>query len=56
MCDWVTLVYGRKLTEHYKPAIMKKNQYILKKQKTKQIIKKKKTEFSQLLLCSFLIS
>ena len=22
MCDWVTLLYGRKLTEHRKPAIM----------------------------------
>ena len=24
MCDWVTLLYSRKLTEHYKPTIMKK--------------------------------
>ena len=25
MCDWVTLLYSRKLTEHCKPAIMEKN-------------------------------
>ena len=24
MCDWVTLLYSRKLTEHCKPAIMEK--------------------------------
>ena len=24
MCDWVTLLYSRKLTELYKPAIMEK--------------------------------
>ena len=24
-CDWVTLLYSRKLKEHYKPAIMEKN-------------------------------
>ena len=24
MCDWVTLLYSRKLTEYGKPAIMKK--------------------------------
>ena len=32
MCDWVTLLYSRKLTEHCKPAIMEKNKnHILKK-------------------------
>ena len=30
MCDWVTLVYSRKLTEHCKAAIMEKK-IILKK-------------------------
>ena len=25
MCDWVTLLYSRKLTEHCKPAMMEKN-------------------------------
>ena len=25
MCDWVTLLYSRKLTEHCKPAVMEKN-------------------------------
>ena len=24
VCDWVTLLYSRKLTEHYKPTITKK--------------------------------
>ena len=24
MCDWVTLLYSRKLTEHGKPAILEK--------------------------------
>ena len=32
MCDWVTMLYSRKLTEHCKPAIMEKskNHYIKK--------------------------
>jgi len=25
MCDWVSMLYSRKLTEHCKPAIMEKN-------------------------------
>ena len=25
MCNWVNLLYSRKLTEHCKPAIMEKN-------------------------------
>ena len=25
MCDWVILLYSRKLTEHCKPAIIEKN-------------------------------
>ena len=29
MCDWVTLLYDKKLTEHCKPAIMEKK--IIKK-------------------------
>ena len=33
MCDWVTLLYSRKLTEHSKPAIMEKNQNPQKKKK-----------------------
>ena len=33
MCDWVTLLYSRKLTEHHKPTIIEKNKnhYIKKK-------------------------
>jgi len=25
MCNWITMLYSRKLTEHCKPAIMEKN-------------------------------
>ena len=31
MCDWVTLLYSRKLTEHCKPAKMEKIKIIIKK-------------------------
>ena len=31
MCDWVTLLYSRKLTEHYKPTIVGKNRNHFKK-------------------------
>ena len=27
MCDWVTMLYSRILTEHCKPGIMEKNHY-----------------------------
>ena len=37
MCNWVTMLYSRKLTEHCKPAIMEKN-------KNCDIEKKKKTD------------
>ena len=33
MCDWVTLLYSRKLTEHCKPAIMEKIKIIIKRKK-----------------------
>ena len=35
MCDWVTLLYSRKLTEHCKPAIMEKIKIIMKIKKKK---------------------
>ena len=38
MCDWVTLLHSRKLTEHCKPAITEKINIILKKQKGNHII------------------
>ena len=41
ICNWVTLLYTRKLTEHCKLAIMEKNNnhYIkTNKQKTKDVI------------------
>ena len=40
MCNWVTIRYSRKLTEHCKAAIMKKiykNHYIKKVGKIRQI-------------------
>ena len=30
MCNWVTVLYSKKLTEHYKPAIMEKIKIIAK--------------------------
>ena len=33
MCDWVTMLYSRKLTEHCKPVMMEKIKIILKKDK-----------------------
>ena len=35
MCDWVTLLYSRKLAEHCKQAIMEKIKIILKIKKIK---------------------
>ena len=37
MCNWVTMLYSRKLTEHCKPAIMEKKSLAkTKKQKEKK--------------------
>ena len=33
MCNWVTLPYSRKLTEHSKPAIMEKMKIIINEKK-----------------------
>ena len=33
MCDWITLIYSRKLTEHYKLARMQKTKIIILKKK-----------------------
>ena len=43
MCNWVTMLYTGKLTEHCKPAIMEKNEnhYIKKKRKEKEQTKTK---------------
>ena len=38
MCDGVTLLYSRKLTEHYKPAIMEKIKIIIKLKNKKQAL------------------
>ena len=48
MCNWVTMLYGRKLTEHCKPGIMgkNKNHYIKKKEKK---LKKENTRTAQLI-------
>ena len=38
MCNWVTLLYKRKLTRHCKPGIMEKNHYIyIKKNKNSSL-------------------
>ena len=42
MCDWVTLLYSRKLTEHCKPAKMEKNKNHLKKKKELRHLEKRK--------------
>ena len=36
VCDWVTLLSSRKLTEHYKPVIMERIKIIIKKNPKKQ--------------------
>ena len=33
MCNWLTMLYGRKLTEHCKPAIMEKTKIIINEKK-----------------------
>ena len=38
MCDWVTLLYSRKLTEHCKPTIRKKIKIIKNLKKGKKDI------------------
>ena len=41
MCDWVTLMYSRQLTEHYKSAIMERIKIIKIKEKNLKIKKRK---------------
>ena len=41
MCNWVTLLYSRKLTEHYKAAIMEKIKIIKKRHTDGQQVPKK---------------
>ena len=36
MCDWVTLLYSKELTEHCKLAIMEKIKIIIKKKERKK--------------------
>ena len=44
ICDWVTMTYSRKMTEHCKPAIMgkNKNHYVKKPKKRKRLSEHKK--------------
>ena len=46
MCDWVSLLYGRKLIEHCKPAIMEKIKIVKKEGKviSKKLRKKGQKE------------
>ena len=41
MCDWVALLYGRKLTEHSKQTVMEKIKIFKKKRMTEYNEKKK---------------
>ena len=41
MCNWVTMLYSRKVTEHCKPVIMKKNKNHYKKRNQARKRKKK---------------
>ena len=36
ICDWVTVLYRRKLTEHCKPTIMEKTKIIINKKREKE--------------------
>ena len=36
MCNWVTMLYSRKMTEHCKPAIMEKIKIIIKGSQKKE--------------------
>ena len=46
-CDWVTLLYSRKLTEHAKPAIMEKNKNHLKKKEKENPVLLSTVQFSK---------
>ena len=46
MCDRVTLLYSRKLTEHYKPAMTEKIKVTSKKKKKKERKKRKAKDTS----------
>ena len=38
MCNWVTMLYSRKLTEHCKPAMMEKKIITQKKKKKMKLL------------------
>ena len=41
MCNWVTMLYSSKLTEHFKPAITEKNKnHYTKKKKNISMVNK----------------
>ena len=58
MCDWITLLYNRKLTEHCKLAIMeKKNHYKAKKnhpRRSPQNLVYHKTNYSSAKDCKYI--
>ena len=41
MCNWVTILYSRKLTEHCKPAIMKKSKNYIKQNNCQELVRLK---------------
>ena len=46
MCNWLTMLYSRKLTEHYKPAMMEKIKILKKEKKRKKysMLEKRKSK------------
>ena len=44
MCDWVSLLYSRKLAEHCKPTIMEKIKIIKKNKKALPFCQNKQTK------------
>ena len=45
MCDWVTLLYSKKLTEYCKPAIMDKVKIVLKQRKENEKANKPRRKY-----------
>ena len=45
MCNWVTMKYSRKLTEHCKPAVIKNKNHYIKEKNNKFINKQKRKEW-----------
>ena len=55
MCNWVTIVYSIKFSEHCKPAIMEKSHYTNKQKVKYQLRKTKKKKKDLCVLSTFFI-